>query len=77
MKMKIAHFNELKIEIVEICEQRGFTLPLDTMAENRINQAWRFFHYVNKLNGYRFSDRFYTYLNDSHIQTALLKILYG
>ena len=45
--------------------------------ENRRAQAWRVFQYVNKLEGYALSDSFYAYLNDSHIETALMKILYS
>lgn len=52
-------------------------LPSLNMKENQSAQAWRIFHYCNKLESYALSDKFYTYLNDSHIQTALMKILYS
>jgi hypothetical protein len=76
MKMTSEHQTMLKtaIEMHGISE---FKLPLSLVSDqSRVQQAWRIFHHINKLENYTLSDTFYEYLDDNHIQTALIKILY-
>ncbi len=78
MKMTKDDFAALKAAIkLHVLDVDAGRIALSLIAEgDKKRQAWRVFYYVDKLENYALWDKLFAYLNDSHIETALIKILF-
>jgi len=82
MKIKDADFEWLKEKISAKVSQlnsetngNGIEVAMKKYNWTKNLLRWQIFHIVNKENDSALTKRLYQYLNDKHIETALIKII--
>jgi hypothetical protein len=82
MKIKDSDFEWLKEKISAKVSEidfetngNGIEVAMKKYNWTKNLTRWQIFHSVNKESNYELSKRLYQYLNDKHIETALIKII--